>query len=66
MRAWFSRKLYFKSEFKKSRSIFFSSQILLAEKTKQNVSGKPGFQLKAGPLEAFLVIFGRGASFFSL
>ena len=57
MRACFSTKLYFKSEFKKSRAWFFSSQIPLAEKTKRMSLERPVFNLKAIEFGSFFAYF---------
>ena len=57
MRACFSTELYFKSEFKKSRAKFFSSQILLAEETKSLSLARPVFNLKAIEFGAFFAYF---------
>ena len=57
MRACFSTKLNFKSEFIKSRARFFSSQILLAEETKKMSLASPVFNLKAMEFGAFFVYF---------
>ena len=57
MRACFSTQLYFKSEFKKSRASFFSSQILLAEETKRLSLARPVFNLKAIEFRSFFAYF---------
>ena len=59
MRACISTELYFKSEFKKSRARFFSSQILLAEETKRMSLARPAFNLKAIEFGAFFAYFHR-------
>ena len=53
----FQHNLYFKSEFKKSRAIFFSSQISLAEETKRMSLARPVFNLKAIEFGAFFAYF---------
>ena len=45
MRACFSTLLYFESEIKISRAMFFSSQILLSEETKRMSLARPVFDL---------------------
>ena len=57
MRACFSTELYFKSEFKKSRARFFSSQIPLAEETKKLSLARPVFNLKAIEFRSFFAYF---------
>ena len=57
MRACFSTYLYFKSEFKKSRARFFSSQMLIAGETKSMSVASPVFNLKAIELGAFFAYF---------
>ena len=55
--ACFSTYLHFKSEFKKSRARFFSSQSLLAEETKRLSLARPVFNLKAIEFGSFFAYF---------